>query len=222
MNIHQAYAHRTVNKTLTFPDAANTEITVKQKKHAFLFGCSEFSSVEYASGLIEGDENLIAEERYERLSALFNSVTLPFYWGRFEPERGKSITEKVKKAAKFWKSKNITLKGHPLCWHTVCADWLMDYPDNEILKIQLDRITRDVTEFAGLIDMWDVINEVVIMPVFEAEENAITPLARIKGRVEMIRMAFEEVKETNPNAIIMLNDFDMSTAYECLIEAVLE
>ncbi len=35
-------------------------------------------------------------------------------------------------------------------------------------------------------------------------------------------MAFEEARAANPNATLLLNDFDMSTAYECLIEGVLE
>ena len=58
------------------------------------------------------------------------------------------------------------VKGHPLCWHTVCADWLMKYDNETILKKQLERIDREVLGFKGIIDMWDVINEVVIMPIF--------------------------------------------------------
>jgi endo-1,4-beta-xylanase len=84
------------------------------------------------------------------------------------------------------------------------------------------RIRRDVSAFAGLIDTWDAINEVVIMPVFEAEDNAITPLARARGRIHMIRLAFEEARAANPRSTLLLNDFDLSSAYECLIEGVLE
>jgi GH35 family endo-1,4-beta-xylanase len=107
-------------------------------------------------------------------------------------------------------------------WHTVQPAWLLGLPDAEVERLQRERIRRDVAAFRGVIDTWDAINEVVIMPVFTAEENAITPLARTKGRVEMIRMAFEEARAENPDATLLLNDFDMSTAYECLVEAVLE
>ena len=58
------------------------------------------------------------------------------------------------------------VKGHPLCWHTVCAHWLTKYDNETILKKQLERIDREVLGFKGIIDMWDVINEVVIMPIF--------------------------------------------------------
>src|SRR5690606_25308881 len=36
------------------------------------------------------------------------------------------------------------------------------------------------------------------------------------------RAVFEAARETNPGATLLLNDFDMSAAYECLIEGVLE
>ncbi|WP_298462741.1 endo-1,4-beta-xylanase, partial [uncultured Cellulomonas sp.] len=117
-----------------------------------------------------------------------------------------------------------TVKGHPLVWHTVTADWLRDLPVDQIEAAQRARIRREVTDFAGVVDIWDAINEVVIMPVFTNEEhmNAITKLALDKGRIAMIRMAFDEARAANPDATLLLNDFDMSSAYECLIEGVLE
>ncbi len=79
-----------------------------------------------------------------------------------------------------------------------------------------------MTDFRGVIDTWDAINEAVIMPVFENGENGITRICWQNGRVATVRMAFETPRQANPNAFLLLNDFDMSTAYECLIEAVLE
>jgi GH35 family endo-1,4-beta-xylanase len=79
-----------------------------------------------------------------------------------------------------------------------------------------------VTDFRGVIDTWDAINEAVIMPVFENGENGITRICRANGRIATVRMAFETAREANPNAFLLLNDFDMSTAFECLIEGVLE
>src|SRR3712207_7743553 len=42
---------------------------------------------------------------------------------------------------------------------------------DEVEAAQRARIQRDVTDFAGVIDTWDAINEVVIMPVFTNEED---------------------------------------------------
>ena len=90
----------------------------------------------------------------------------------------------------------MAVKGHPLAWHTLAPEWLLDRPLDEVETALRGRIRREVGEFGGLIDTWDAINEVVIMPVFEAEDNAITPLARARGRIHLIRLAFEEVFPT--------------------------
>jgi GH35 family endo-1,4-beta-xylanase len=215
------YSHRIASKTIKAVAHGNAQVTVRQKKHAFLFGCSEFSSVLYANDELQGTEKLIAEERYERLAGLFNFVTLPFYWGRFEPERGKPDTARIKNAAEFFLGKGITLKGHPLCWHTVCADWLMELQNDEILKVQLDRIGRDVREFAGLVDMWDVINEAVIMPVFDKYDNGVTRICKEYGREELCRKLFAKARETAPDSTLLINDFNTSEKYAELIEKLL-
>ena len=76
---------------------------------------------------------------------IFNYATLPFYWGNFEPEEGKPQTEKLLKTAKYLQSKGVKVKGHPLCWHTVCADWLLKYDNKTIMEKQFGRIDREVT-----------------------------------------------------------------------------
>ncbi|MCL2019369.1 MAG: endo-1,4-beta-xylanase [Oscillospiraceae bacterium] len=221
MKINNKYAHRAACKTIKVADGANKKASVKQKRHAFLFGCSEFSSVEYASGGLTGTEKSTAEERYERLSDIFNFVTLPFYWGRFEPVRGVPDTERLINAARLFKDKGLTLKGHPLCWHTVCAEWLMELPDDIILNTQLDRIERDVKRFAGLIDMWDVINEAVIMPVFDKYDNGVTRICKKYGTEKLCKMLFAAARESTPDSVLLINDFNTSEKYAQLIERLL-
>ncbi len=127
-----------------------------------------------------------------------NNATLPFYWGGFESEEGKPRNEQVMAGAKLLKEHGITIKGHPLCWHTGCVDWLMKYSNEEIIKKQIARIHRDVGYFAGVIDMWDVINEVVIMPIFDKYDNAITRICQELGRVKTVKTMFDAARETNP------------------------
>jgi endo-1,4-beta-xylanase len=62
----------------------------------------------------------------------------------------------------------------------------------------------------------------VILPAFTAEDNAVTRLAQAKGRVGMVRLAFEAAREANPSARLVLNDFDLSADYERLIEECLD
>jgi endo-1,4-beta-xylanase len=214
-----------VTITVLKPDGtplANQEVTIEQTDHEFLFGTAAFDLVPLTSGDYVGEEKVRAEERAEKVTALFNAATLPFYWARFEPERGKPITEKVKNAARYCLEHNMVTKGHPLCWHTLTADWLPEMSNAEIVHAQVARIHRDVAEFRGLIDMWDVINEAVIMPVFDKYDNGITRICKEYGRINTIRTMFDAARETNPNAILLINDFDVSSAYDILVEGCLE
>jgi endo-1,4-beta-xylanase len=214
-----------VTITVLKPDGtplANQEVTIEQTDHEFLFGTAAFDLVPLTSGDYVGEEKVRAEERAEKVTALFNAATLPFYWARFEPERGKPITEKVKNAARYCLEHNMVTKGHPLCWHTLTADWLLEMSNAEIVHAQVARIHRDVAEFRGLIDMWDVINEAVIMPVFDKYDNGITRICKEYGRINTIRTMFDAARETNPNAILLINDFDVSSAYDILVEGCLE
>lgn len=215
--------HRLGTTTLTVVGAdgaplADTEVVVEQARHAFAFGNIGFDLIGLANGRGAPGDDALAE----RFLELFDTATLPFYWRDFEPERGSPRTDEIRGAAEWFRDRGVRVKGHPLAWHTLAPRWLLGRPLDEVEPALRARIRREVAGFAGVVDTWDAINEVVIMPVFEAEDNAITPLARARGRIHMIRLAFEEARDANPDATLLLNDFDLSSAYECLIEGVLE
>ncbi len=196
-------------------------VRVAQKKHAFLFGCGAFDTLKI-TGAASEEEREFYTKRMELWLELFHFGTLPFYWGRFEPQQGKPDTENLKKAALWLRERGVRVKGHPLCWHTACADWLLSMSNEEILEKQKERIVREVTEFAGLVDMWDVINEVVIMPEFDRYDNAVTRICKELGRVETVRQMFEQARQSNPKATLLINDFNTSPRYEALIEQCLD
>lgn len=220
--------NRTADVTLTVTEngapLAGREVTVAQRKHRFLFGCIGFDFLPLAGGeLAAGSREEAEAERLAHLwFDLFNFATLPFYWGQFEPVRGRPATRRLLDTARWFTERGCAVKGHPLAWHTETATWLMDLSNADIAREQVARIKREITDFAGLIDMWDVINEVVIMPIFDKYDNGVTRICREMGRIPMVRMVFDAAREANPHATLLLNDFDMSAAYECLIEGVLE
>jgi len=241
------YAHRKAKSTLRIIDesgnpVANLRMNLRQTNHEFLFGCGAFDFISltenstqtaqslnpHSDDLAETSQSQTKEEfmqfikdRTEKWLALYNYGTLPFYWGQYETTEGNPSFESRNAAAKYLQEKGVTVKGHPLCWHTVCADWLMQYDNKTILDKQLKRIQRDVTAFRGLIDKWDVINEVVIMPIFDKYDNAITRICKEYGRVGLIKKVFEEAKAANPEAELLLNDFNTSSSYEILIDGCL-
>ncbi len=219
----QRTANATVTLTHNGSPLVGQDVTVRQLKHRFLFGSNwGESSVALANGELSGKAKELAERRNEHFLQLFNQVTLPFYWGRFEPQRGQPQTQRILNAARWYQAQGCVLKGHPLCWHTITADWLLPLTNREILQAQIARIQRDVADFAGLIDMWDVVNEAVIMPIFDRYDNGVTRICKELGRIELIRTMFETARATNPKAILLLNDFDVSPAYDILIEGCLE
>jgi GH35 family endo-1,4-beta-xylanase len=226
------YKHRKANVRLHLMPQdgsviANQELKISQTSHQFLFGTGGFDAVELAGGKPDGslpDENRTSflNEKLGRLFGFNNYTTLPFYIGRYEPVEGKPDEKRLKAGAAWFKDRGIKIKGHPLCWHTVCAPWLMEYSNAEIFKKIIARIERDVSAFSGLIDTWDVINEVVIMPVFDKYDNAVTRICKEYGQIPLVKEVFLAAKRANPNTTLVLNDFDVSKDYEILIGKCLE
>jgi endo-1,4-beta-xylanase len=226
------YAHRIGEVTVTVlgPDgqpAADRPVTVAQQRHAFAFGNIGFDFVQLVGGpgpdpVFGGATDLDLDTVGDLFRNLFNTATLPFYWGPYELQRGHPDVARRRAAANWLAERGVTVKGHPLVWHTVQPDWLLGLPLDEVESLLRQRIRDLVAGFAGTIDRWDAINEAVIMPVFANGDNAITPLAWDRGRIAMVRLAFEEARAANPAATLVLNDFDLTSAYECLIEGVLE
>ena len=130
--MNKKFPHRYGTKKVTIENAAGKPVQVKQVRHKFLFGCSEFSTLPYVAGEMSAEDAAKAEKRYGHMAELMNSVTLPFYWGRYEEEQGKPDSVRMMNAAKFLREKGMVLKGHPLCWHTVCAPWLLEFSNEKI------------------------------------------------------------------------------------------
>src|SRR4051794_3854303 len=225
-------SQRIVDATITLRAAdgsllpAERELTVTQTRHAVLFGSTGFDAIPLVNGELDSAELAPERERVERVYGhwfeLFNAVTLPFYWRRYEPREGAPDDRRLAATARWFREQGVTTKGHPLTWHTLAPEWLMDRPTSEVERLLRARIRREVSRFAGSIDTWDAINEAVIMPAFEAEANAITPVAQVLGRTGMVRLAFEEARAANPSATLLINDFDLSEEYEVLIAACLD
>ena len=207
---------RTADVTLTVLDAAgkplaDTKVRVKMDRHRFLFGCNAF--------LIDPADTSADQRNYEnRFSELLNYATLPFYWGFFEKDQGKPLTAKLRMMAEWCKTSGIRPKGHPLCWHEVPCPWLDGKPLDEVKRLQMERITREVKGFAGLIDTWDVVNEACVMPGIGGGKNPIGNLCKDMGNVKLIAETFATARAANAKAMLLLNDYDTSPKYEALIK----
>lgn len=230
------YSHRQSAKAIQFKDSNgnvldNKNIEYKLINHEFLFGGGAFDSLpatDERPGNVDFYQEKISDikkfymDRVEKWLGIFNYGTIPFYWGGFEPVEGEPLTESRMNAAKYLIERGAKIKGHPLCWHTACADWLLKYDNKTIMDKQLERINRDVTAFKGVIDMWDVINETVIMPEFDRYDNAITRICNAYGRINLIKEVFDAAKAANPDAVLLINDFNLSEKYVDVIRECLD
>ncbi len=208
--------HRTANIALLVKGddgrpLADTDVTLKQENHVFGFGSNAFKL-----GRCRNAKDNAAYKR--RFRSLLNFATLPFYWGSYEREPGRTRQADIRRMAEWCRRNGIRAKGHPLCWHEVPCGWLEGRSLREVERLQLDRITREVGSFAGLIDTWDVLNEVCVMPHWNRSDLVSIPrLCRKLGRVELIKRCLQTARRANPGAVLILNDYDVSPRYEKLI-----
>ena len=215
-------SHRRASCSITLTDShgqpmPGQNVSFDLKQHEFLFGCGVFFLIELLDPAVSPQRKALLEQYWDAWSELFNYGTLPFYQGQYEPAEGHTREEKTLRAAKLLHERGVTVKGHPLCWHTVSARWLLEKTNSEVLRNQLGRIRREIGAFKPYISLWDVINEVVIMPIFDKEENAITRLCRETGRVPLVKAVFDMARESDPGATLLLNDFNTSDSYRELI-----
>lgn len=228
------FTHRHTRATVTVVDGAGRplaehEVRVEQIRHAFLFGSIGFDFVGLANELGTtpryspfGGASVETARTIEPLwFDLFNQVTLPFYWRGFEPARGAPDAGRLRRTATWFAERGVAVKGHPLLWHTMAPSWLLGLSDEEVEDEIRDRIAREVSTLGDVVPTWDAINEAVIMPVFDREDNAVTRLAQRLGRVRMVRLAVDAAREADPSVSLLLNDFNLSADYERLVEEVL-
>ncbi|MFI5379099.1 MAG: endo-1,4-beta-xylanase [Tepidisphaerales bacterium] len=212
--------HRTAEVTLTITDAAgkplaNAPVVIRQTAHKFLFGSNIFA-------LNPADASDVQKGYQLRYTDLLNFGTLGFYWGAYERTEGNTGAARLAAMADWCNAHGIRTKGHPLCWQQVFPGWLKDRPLDDIQKLQLARITREVSGFAGKIDTWDVVNEAVSMPKYTSEPTRIPELCTKLGRLELLKQCFAAARAANPKATLLLNDYDTSAQYEKLIRECLD
>ncbi len=180
---------------------------IQQTRHAFLFGCNIFmlgrchtpgQSAEYA----------------RRFAALFNYATAPFYWWMYEPEEGHTERARLEKTVRWCWAHGITVKGHPLAWNFSEPSWLPDDPA-QAMRLQFARIRREVSQFAGQINYWDVVNEATHYDRVECQRQApiLTRGIAQMGVGRYIRKAFRTARAANPRATLVINDYDVTSAY---------
>jgi len=191
-------------------------VRVEQTRHAFLFGSNIFKW--------EGVPNEQHQAAYrQQFAELLNYATIGFYWPSYERERGKPRHEATDRVAQWCQQQGITTKGHPLAWNYSDPRWL---PDDwqETRQLQMARIDDCVARFVGLIDRWDVVNEVTHFDRESMVKQAPKHTAMWKqvGQMEFTRECFEHARAAGPKATLLINDYRTDPAYERVVEQLVD
>jgi GH35 family endo-1,4-beta-xylanase len=127
------------------------DVRVEMTRSEFLFGCNIF--------MLDPANKQPWQIAYQKeFTDLLNYATLPFYYGAFEPERGKPQYERLEAMARWCRDHGIERKGHPLVWHEVWPKWAPLSPD-EAVPLLRERVFAIIRRYRGLISYWDVLNE---------------------------------------------------------------
>lgn len=189
---------------------SGAQVEVQQTRHAFLFGCNIFPLFSY-----QGEQH----ERYGKLfSDLLNYATLAFYWGAYEPEHGRKRREEQERIARWCQQRGIATKGHPLVWHEVYPRWAPNSAD-EAKPLLRERVREIVSQFRGLIDRWDVVNEATVSARFP---NGVGDWVKRDGAAAVVAECLAWAREANPKAILLYNDYNISPDFERLVEELVK
>ncbi len=190
-------------RTVQGKPLAGAKVQVEQVGHEFLVGCTIFDLV--------WPERLYKPELYkERFQGLFNFAVFPFYWRRYEARPGETVEEAVAKVATWCRENGITTKGHPLVWtnRSGVPDWVRKRSPEESEKALLGRVTREVGNLAGLIDVWDVVNEPVNCRAWDHVDSADYVHEPINRIADYVEKTFRAAHRANPQAILILNEYN--------------
>ncbi|UCH36016.1 MAG: endo-1,4-beta-xylanase [Armatimonadota bacterium] len=185
-------------------------VEVEQTGHEFLFGCNAYG--------LRDDDSALQQAYREQFAALFNYATLPFYWDGYEPQRGAPQTASRKAMARWCAEHGIRAKGHPLVWHHLPPAWV-PRDATEAGGLLRDRVRSIVSEFKGLIDTWDVINE---STVSARMDNPVGLWVKEVGPVRAAADALGWARGANQQATLIVNDFNVSQEYEEQIQGLID
>ena len=196
---------------------ADVTLQIEQTRHAFLFGCNIFRW----NRCNTPEQN----RRYEcQFAEVFNYATLPFYWWWYEPQQGQPQYDQSEQVARWCKQQGIATKGHPLAWNYTELKWLPDDPQ-KILSLQIGRIRDCMKRFSRLdrsLGTWSTRWRNTTGIVLRLGRRNTPVLGSRSVRSPGTKRCFEAARAASLTATLLINDFDVTPAYEKVIEQLVD
>ncbi len=126
----------------------------------------------------------------------------------------------VDKFVEFGEKYDVTLRGHTLIWHSQCPDWFFYKSGNsgepataeQLMKRIEEHVTTIVTHYKGKIDTWDVVNEVINDGGGLRFSKWLEIVGDYDGdgdKYDYIEQAFISARAADPDARLIINDYNM-------------
>ncbi len=126
----------------------------------------------------------------------------------------------VDKFVEFGEKYDVTLRGHTLIWHSQCPDWFFYASGNsgepataeQLMKRIEEHVTTIVTHYKGKIDTWDVVNEVINDGGGLRFSKWLEIVGDYDGdgdKYDYIEQAFISARAADPDARLIINDYNM-------------
>lgn len=180
----------------------SANLNLELANHAFNFGVSMTQE-----GPFEGTTY---QDMYrQRVSEVFNFVTLGFYWGARDEKRGLNGFNKRMDDKISWAVRNkMKIKGHPLLWHESLPKWVINNNDPEELEKIIYKRIKDLILSYPEIKYWDVYNEAVAPFKDHVTPSGVTRWIEYKGGIYPAMLAlYDFVNQTDPSKIYTNNHY---------------
>ena len=125
------------------------------------------------------------------------------------PTEGVFDFSKADLIVQFAEDNQMVIRGHTLLWHESTPDYFYEGSKEEIKQKLQTYVTEVVSRYRGRIKSWDVVNEVVAAS--DLEPTAPYRNSRwyqAVGSAEYIDWAFEAARAADPDAVLLLNEFN--------------
>lgn len=133
----------------------------------------------------------------------FNGATIDFMWAEIEPEKGKFDFSSTDQSVEFAVRNNMKITGLHLLWgaREHLPDWLVkgNFTRDELKEILHEYIVTLANHYKGKIYIWSIANEFTSRQLWGGD------FWYDRLGTEYVETAFKWAHETDPNALLMLN-----------------
>jgi len=105
----------------------------------------------------------------------------------------------------FANSQGMQIHGHPLVWHRVLPEWLLQAPKENLQGHMQEHIHRLMSRYKADINLWDVVNEPI------GDNGGLRDSIWFQAMGEAyIDIALRQARATAPEATLLINEFDVA------------